>query len=318
MRIAFAERKGDILSRYGSLPCTHDMPCVNVTRGCTYECSHCPSRAHFMRAGGPDVVVYTNLEEKLREELAKLRRHPTAVYFSPSCDPFQPQRQVLAATYGAMKVLLENRIGVTFATVGVIPAAFVSLFERHREHVQAQIQLTTTVRAIQRAVEHRAAPPGKRLENVRRLKDVGVDVEVRIEPLIPALTDIDLNLTRLFEDLAQFAPLRAPVSCLFLRGHVENNLRAAFGKGAAFARVLSYYNLGYTVSLSPGSPEIRVLPPAYRREKYAHIEELAGEYGISTYVCACKNPDLSLEFLCRAGRDAHLAEASGQSLLFAV
>ncbi len=317
MRIAFAERKGDVLSHHGPLPCMHDVPCINVTRGCSFKCSYCAIRPSFAR-GAPDIVVYTNLAEKLEAELARHRHRPTAVYFSPSCDPFQPQRQVLAATYGAMKALLENRVGVMFTTLGVIPASFIKLFEQHAPLVQAQITLTTTVHAIQKAIEHNAAPPAKRLDNIRQLQAAGVNVEVRIEPLIPALTDIDLNLHRLFDDLAPYAPLRAPVSYMFLRGHNEENLRDAFNRGAAFQRVLSYYDLGYKVQLENDNAEIRVLPPKYRTEKYAEIRAMAEPLGIDAFMCSCKNPDLSRELRCRANRDTHYAEAAGQHLLFAV
>ncbi len=317
MRIGFTERRGSILSQHGALPCLRDTPCINVTRGCALQCCYCPLRAGAA-PGRPDVVVYANLAEKLEEELAAMRHRPTAAYFSPSCDPLQPSRPVLAAAYGAMKTLLERGVGVVFSTAAEIPPAFLRLFETHAPLVQARITLTTSVRAIQRTIEPGAARPAARLENIRRLQAAGVDVEARLEPLIPALTDIDLNLRKLFEDLAPFAPLRGPMSYLFLRGHSESNMRQTFGRGAAFHRVLSYYDLGYRVRLDDAQSDIRVLPPAYRKEKYEHIREMAREFGLSLYVCGCKNPDLSRQQLCRASRETHFARAEGQGLLFAV
>jgi len=318
MRIAFADRRGDVLSGHGTLPCMHDVPCINVTRGCSYECSYCTSRVHRPSHDGPHVVVYTNLAEKLREELAQVKHRPRAVYFSPACDAFQSVRQVLAVSYESMKVLLEHHVGVTFSTVGAIPSAFMSLFADHPQYVQAQVNLSTSVRAIQKVIEHHAAPPAKRIENIRRLQEIGVEVEVRVDPLIPALTDIEVNLAKLFTDLEPLVPLRASVSYMFLRGHVEENLRMAFGTGSAFRRIMKLYQGGYQVHIDRGTSDVQVLAPGYRREKYEEIEQMAKEHGIATYVCACKNPDLSQRMVCRANRESHFSEAVGQNLLFAV
>ena len=318
MRIAFAERKGEILASRGSLPCLHDVPCINVTRGCAHECSYCWSRTNRFSSDGPHLIVYTNAAEKLRQELAQHKHHPATVYLCPACDPFQPVRQALAVTYETMRVLLEHRIGVLFSTVGAIPPAFLELFARYPRYVRAQVNLTTTVRAIQKVLERHAAPPAKRLENIQRLKDIGVAVEVGIEPLVPALTDIELNLNKLLSDLAPMAPLKAVVSYMLLRGHVEENLRATLGAGSALRRVMNLYQGGYRVPIEGDRADTRVLAPGYRREKYDHIERLAKEHGISTYVCACKNPDISQRLECRAGRETHFAELAGQQMLFSV
>ena len=315
MLIALAERKGDVLSSHGSLPCLRDVPCINITRGCAYECSHCPSHPNRIHADDPHVIVYANLAEKLRQELDRRRHHPTAVYFSPACDPFQPLRQARTVAYECMKVLLEHRVGVAFATVGAIPPAFMSLFAQHAELVQAQIQLTTTARPIQKLIEHGAAPPAARLDNIRRLKGIGVEVGVRIDPLIPALTDIDVNLAKLLADLEPLAPLRAAISYLVVHGHVAHNLRVAFSRSAALPRVMQHYSGGCQIG---DDPHATALPMAYRHDKYEHIEAMAKEHGIDTYVCACKNPDLSQQLVCRADRETHFAEAAGQGMLFSV
>ena len=95
MQIAFAERKSDVLAGHGSLPCLRGVPCVNVTRGCAYQCSYCIAHRNRAFDRGRRVVVYANLAEKLRAELDERRHRPSVVYFSPSSDAFQPLRPVL-------------------------------------------------------------------------------------------------------------------------------------------------------------------------------------------------------------------------------
>jgi DNA repair photolyase len=74
------------------------------------------------------VVVYSNLPEKLAAELPRKRKPVWRVYFSPSCDPFQPLHEVQRVTYQVMQLLLTRGISMAFLTKGTIPEPFMALF----------------------------------------------------------------------------------------------------------------------------------------------------------------------------------------------
>ncbi len=133
---------------------------MSVTPGsCAMICSYCYARGYSNYSGDGTVILYTNLVEKLEHELSRKRKAPGFVYFSPSCDAFQPVKQVLDTAYSLMALLLERGICVSFLTKGRIPDRFITLFKSHNNNVQAHIGITTLNRQLQKLIEPHAATP---------------------------------------------------------------------------------------------------------------------------------------------------------------
>mgnify|MGYP006427678173 CR=1 FL=1 len=112
--------------------------------------------------------------------------------------------------------------------------------------VSVMVSLTSMDAGLKRLLEPRAAAPGRRLRTIERLTDAGVPVGTLIAPVIPALTDHELeHLLQAAADAgarsAGYVLLRLPheVEPLFtewLRAHypdradrVLNHLRDAHG-----------------------------------------------------------------------------------------
>ena len=55
------------------------------------------------------------------------------------------------------------------------------------------MSITSLDRSVARAMEPRAATPPKRLETVRRLSEAGIPVTVMVAPIIPGLTDHEIE-----------------------------------------------------------------------------------------------------------------------------
>ena len=108
-------------------------------------------------------------------------------------------------------------------TRGRIPLDLIDTLAQHRERVRVAVALTTLDQDLSRILEPAAAPPWARLGRIARLAEAGVPVEVRLEPLIPDLTDTRENIRPLFAALARrrrFASGRAlPVPA---RSHVRH------------------------------------------------------------------------------------------------
>jgi DNA repair photolyase len=73
--------------------------------------------------------------------------------------------------------------------------------------VAVQISITTLDTSLARHLEPRAASPPRRLEAIRELADSGIPTGVLVSPLIPGLTDQDLE--RVLEAAAQAGASRA-------------------------------------------------------------------------------------------------------------
>lgn len=86
-----------------------------------------------------------------------------------------------------------------------------------RDHLaQVQISITTLDKGLARIMEPRATSPQRRLQTIRTLANAGVPVTVMVAPVIPVLTDAELEtiLTQAAEHgaiRANYIMLRLPL-----------------------------------------------------------------------------------------------------------
>jgi DNA repair photolyase len=290
--VRFIERRGAVLTPSG-LACLAGVPTVNVSSGCAHRCVYCYGRGYSRYPGEDTVLVYQDTAARVEKELARKRRRPAAVYFCPSCDAFQPVNAVLEESFQTMRVLLESGVGVEFVTKGTIPGRFLDLFGRHPGRVSAQIGLTTLADPLRAALEPDAAPVAERLLNISRLKEVGVGVSVRTDPLIHDVTDGDEGVAALMAASRQRGVAVMAVSYLFLRPAIVASLKRLIGDRTLVERILAPYAQGHRFALRGGAGSGLALPEAIRRAAYERLARMGEEHGLQIHVCGCKNPDVA-------------------------
>ncbi len=239
-----------------------------------------------------ELTLYVNTPEVVAQELQRKRKKPQRVYFSPSSDAFQYLPQVQDVSLRTMAVLLGAGIEIAFLTKGFIAQAFLGLFAAHAERVFAQIGITTLDRGLWRRFEPRTAPPHMRVAAIEALVRLGIHTTVRLDPLIPGLTDSDDNLPPLLRALSQAGVRDAAASYLFLRpqfaGRVQALIRA--GELAGADRALWPYQ-----EFADGSGGGAMLAREERAKRLAHLEALGNSVGIRIRPCRCKNPEFAPE-----------------------
>lgn len=312
--IIHLERTSHVLTPSG-LACIAHQPTINITRGCLHRCAYCYARGYRNYPGDGRVVVYTNTVDRLRAELDRRRRRPDCVYFSPSSDAFQAIPEVLDQTYGAMRTLLRRGIGVSFLTKGAVPRRFSDLFEAHAPRVHAQIDMTTLDEQMQDLLEPGAAPPSRRLLDLRRLVRLGVRAEARLDPLIPGLTDRPADLRRLLAAVAAMGVTAVAVNCLVLRPAIRQRLYHDLRGRVDLAGLFRAYRGGPWLSLRGQGALVQALPRAYRLELYDRVRRTADDFGLSARVCGCKNSDVSEE-VCNI--DGAVLAGAAERTLFAL
>ena len=299
--IEHRQRKGPILTP-SSLPCLGNMPTINITEGCVHGCAYCYTQGYTNYPGAGRVVVFDNIPDLVKSELAKKRRKPGRVYFSPSSDAFQPLQAVQNVAHETMSVLLYTGVEVAFLTKGAISEQFFGLFSQFPTKVFAQIGITTLDERLQQALEPGTASPSQRLDAIENLTRLGISVRARLDPLAPDVTDTEENLTSLLTELAKRHVKSIAASYLFLR--------------PAFAQYLSGLLRQFAVEpdrtspwswhrLADGVGGGQMIDVAERQARFHRLKTLAEKHGIDVHVCACKNPDLDLTSNCRiAGSDS--------------
>lgn len=290
MIILNVTRKSPVLKR-PALPCLSHYHTINLLAGCPYECRYCYARSFKSNPGNGTVHLYHNTFDLLHGELLRKRKKPGCVYFSTACEPFVPNQLVLDILYNVMKLILDHGITLLISTKSSIPEKFINLFTQFPGMVHVQIGLTTTEEKIRQLLEPNAFSVQSRLESLKALKDNNVSAEIRMDPLIPGLTDTEQSFNMLCKRIAHYGATQTAVSYLFIRRGNFQSMNFSFEswsfqeiEQALYTKIIDKYC---------GHGSIRIPETEYRLESYKRLKEIADKNGITLRMCGCKNPDLT-------------------------
>lgn len=190
-----------ILSRNAS----PDLPfsvSLNPYRGCEHGCIYCfarPTHSYLGLSPGMEfeskIFAKVNAPEMLRRELAKPGYQPESIALGVNTDAYQPCERELRITRRVLEVLQECQHPVGLITKSSLIERDIDILSAMAAKQQAgvAITLTTLDPAISRTLEPRAAAPARRLRTIRTLTDAGIPVAVSIAPIIPFITEPDIE-----------------------------------------------------------------------------------------------------------------------------
>ncbi len=291
-------RKGRILTS-AHFGCLEGIPTINITNGCLFHCAYCYARGYSQTPKTHEVYLYINLPDLLSEEIKKKRTIPRWVILNTSSDCFQSHPDILHVAYQTIQTLLNHGVGISFLTKGLIPRRFFELFGKFPHMVLVQIGIVSLSETYWRRYEPGTPPPEERLKNINFFKEIGILPEVRIDPIIPFVTDTETELKKLFEKLHQAGIKKVTLSYLHLRPAIEKQLMEELSPihlkliESCF-RTQEWKRVG-------SSTKTKLLPKLIREKGYKKIIEIAKTYDINALICQCKNPDLKGD-LCSSGR----------------
>ena len=175
---------------------------INSYRGCEHGCIYCfarPSHSYLDLSPAADfesqIFAKTNGAELLLDYLARPSYRCEPITLGANTDPYQPAEKRYELTRALLDVFFDCRHPVSIVTKG-------TLIERDIERLaelaalgltRVAISIPTLNRDLKRSLEPRVASGERRLKTVRRLADAGIAVTVLIAPVIPAVTDAELE-----------------------------------------------------------------------------------------------------------------------------
>ena len=279
--------------------CLGGIPTLNITNGCIFDCTYCYARGYSQAPRKGEVYLYANLPDLLREELARKRVVPQWVILNTSSDCFQYHPDILNMTYEVIRILVDRGIGISFLTKGLIPHRFFDLLRISPEKILTQIGLVSLSERYWKEYEPGTPSPEKRLENVQKLIEIGIVPEIRIDPIIPFVTDREIEATTLFRRVQEIGVKRVTLSYLHLRPAIQEQLMRELSP--LHQKVIESCFKAQEWKAIGSSTRTKLLPKTLRERGYQRMKEIGGGFGITASVCQCKNPDLKGD-LCSSGR----------------
>lgn len=195
------EHPRTIISRNKSPDISFDRS-INPYRGCEHGCIYCFARpTHAFHDLSPGLDFESRLFAKpdaaklLRAELAKRGYTPAPLAIGTNTDGYQPIEREWGITRSVIEVLAETRHPLIVTTKSDRILRDIDLLaDMARDHlVGVAVSVTTLDPAIARTLEPRAPHPRRRLAAIRKLIDAGVPTQVNISPIIPAITDHEIE-----------------------------------------------------------------------------------------------------------------------------
>jgi len=165
----------------------------------SHNCYARPSHAYLDLSPGLDfetkLFTKPNAASLLRDELARPGYTCAPMALGTNTDPYQPIEREWRITREVLEVLSECNHPVTITTKGVTIERDLDLLSSMaaRKLVHVQVSIAMLDKELARRIDPRAPAPPRRLEMISALAGAGVPVGVNVAPVIPQLTDKDLE-----------------------------------------------------------------------------------------------------------------------------
>ncbi|MGR3513661.1 MAG: PA0069 family radical SAM protein [Paracoccaceae bacterium] len=175
---------------------------INPYRGCEHGCIYCfarPSHEWLGLSPGLDfetrLIAKPNAPALLERELRAKSYAPKVIAIGTNTDPYQPIERERRIMRGVLEVLSRFRHPVGIVTKGTLIERDLDLLgEMGRAGLlRVGISITTLDADVARRMEPRVPSPTRRLQTIRRLTEAGCPVRIMVSPVVPALTDHELE-----------------------------------------------------------------------------------------------------------------------------
>jgi DNA repair photolyase len=227
LRVVAIEPLGRTMRLYDITTGTEDFIANGVV---SHNCYARPSHAYLGLSPGIDfetrLSAKTNAAELLREELSKPGYRCENLVIGVNTDAYQPIEREHRITRAILEVCAEANQPIGLITKSALIERDIDILApmAAKNLVSTTLSITTLDHGISRYMEPRASAPARRLLAVQRLAAAGIPVNVNVAPVIPFLTDSELEA--ILEASAAAGASTAAYTLLRLPWEVKDIFRA--------------------------------------------------------------------------------------------
>lgn len=238
----------------------------NPYTGCAHNCIYCYA-TYIPRFN--QLRLKKDLFRKLEKDLQKLP-YNALISMSNSSDPYPPAERSLEITRRCLEIMRDYDIRLLIVTKSDIVARDIDLLSEMRCAVS--VTVTCVSDSIASKIEPNAPKPEKRIKALKEIKNSGIPVILRLDPVIPFLTEKEA--------------LKVLEACDFVDHVVTSTLKLRRDILVRFARVFpeiaERYRSIYTERVGRS---YYYMPKELRLKLLNRIVEKCEELGISHAFC---------------------------------
>lgn len=270
---------------------------VNPYTGCSHSCLYCYASSYVRNFFNP------RKKDRLLEHIVKdIRRVPrnSIINISSSSDPYIPLEKDLMLT----RKVIEKLIGsytVEIVTKSDLVTRDIDLLARGKSVVS--ITITTLNEELAETLEPKAPSPLKRVKAVAELSAKGVPVVVRLDPIIPFVTDNDKNIVEIVDAVADAGAKHIVSSTYKVKWDNFNRMVSRFPNLSKNFREL-YFRFGEKIHGAYYAPK------DYRERVLSKVREKVKGRGLTFSVCREGLPHLNDENVSCDGTSLVIGEGS--------
>jgi len=245
---------------------------VNPYTGCSHLCLYCYASSYVRDFFNP------RKKDRLLEHIVKdIRRIPrnSIINISSSSDPYIPQERELMLTRKVIEMLIGSYT-VEIVTKSDLVTRDVDLLAEGKSVVS--ITITTLNEDLAKKLEPMAPSPLKRIKAVTELSGKGVPVVVRLDPIIPFLTDDDRGIGDVVEAAADAGAKHIVSSTYKVKWDNFNRMISKFPNLSKNFREL-YFKLGEKIHGAYYAPK------DYRERILSKVREKVKGKGLTFSTC---------------------------------
>lgn len=195
------ERPRSVITRNNSPDLAFDRS-LNPYRGCEHGCIYCyarPTHAWLGYSAGLDfetrLIARPDAATQLEKELRRKGYQVAPLALGTNTDPYQPIEGQYRIMRQVLEVLEAFQHPVLIITKGTLIERDLDILSRMASKGLAQVGISvTSLQAdLSRKMEPRVPSPVRRLRMIETLSQAGVPVRVMASPIVPGLTDHELE-----------------------------------------------------------------------------------------------------------------------------
>ncbi|MEM1541408.1 MAG: radical SAM protein [Ignisphaera sp.] len=166
--------------------------------GCSHNCLYCYATSYIPKHS--NVRPKERFIDRLRKDVVKLPKN-SLIEISSSSDPYPSIETRYRLTRSVLEILLSHGFKTLIVTKSSMVTRDLDILRRYRDSVVVSITITTLDSSISSKLEPGAPLPNERIKAIEILTKNGLNVVVRIDPIIPYINDDYNDLRNLIKML---------------------------------------------------------------------------------------------------------------------